>query len=129
GLPVTITSTYRVCELQIEVLHPAILIIPKFERWFANHASTDPQALRKAASDRRDIGFLISWLLENGEPIRFHEYHGKTKCEVLAMVRQYHSKYAGDVSQMAKLRAIMQDDWVNVLAPSSKHKAKSDLPP
>ncbi|KAI0329296.1 hypothetical protein GY45DRAFT_1253202, partial [Cubamyces sp. BRFM 1775] len=129
GLPVAVTSTYRVRELRIELLHPAILVLAKLERWFANHASTSRQAKRKATSDRHDIRFLIFWLSENGESIRFHEYHGKTKPEVLAMVRQYHNKYAGDVEQMVKLRAVMLDDWDTILASSSEQETEPDLPP
>ncbi|KAI9061128.1 hypothetical protein FKP32DRAFT_983399 [Trametes sanguinea] len=98
GLPVAIVSTYRAVEAGIDILHPGVLILTKFKRWSVQHTSTRPKTIRK-----------------NSERIRFDEYKGKSKPELLAMIRKYHDKYADDVEQMEKLRSIMPDDWVDML--------------
>ncbi|KAJ3005132.1 hypothetical protein NUW54_g4481 [Trametes sanguinea] len=100
----------------IDILHPGVLILTKFKRWSVQHTSTRPKTIRKAASDRSDIQFIIEWLAENSERIRFDEYEGKSKPELLAMIRKYHDKYSDDVEQMEKLRSIMPDDWADMLA-------------
>ncbi|CDO78207.1 hypothetical protein BN946_scf184701.g5 [Trametes cinnabarina] len=128
GLPIAIASTYSTGEAEIDILHPGILILTKFKRWSIQHTSTRPKTMRKNASDRSDIQFIIEWLAENGERIRFDEYEGKSKPELLAMVRKYRDKYADDDEHMAKLRSIMPDDWDAMLA-LPEPDPESALPP
>ncbi|KAI0636216.1 hypothetical protein C8Q77DRAFT_1053092 [Trametes polyzona] len=116
GLPASIPSTFRAGDTDIRILHPSILILTKLKRWSAMHTSTRPQTLRKVASDRSDIQYIITWLADRRERIRFHEYPGKTKLELLGMVRKYHDKFVDDVEQMDKLRSIMSEEWGDMLA-------------
>ncbi|KAI0775013.1 hypothetical protein BD413DRAFT_291378 [Trametes elegans] len=127
-LPVAIHSTYNIENLDINILHPAILVLTKFKRWSTSYTSTRPKTIRKVASDRSDIQYIIAWLAEQREPIRFHEYEGKTKPELLAMIRKYHDKYTDDVEQMDKLQSIMADEWEDMLA-LPEPQVESDLPP
>ncbi|KAI0671928.1 hypothetical protein C8Q78DRAFT_1031475 [Trametes maxima] len=128
GLPVSIVTKFQVGEFDIEILHPGILILTKFKRWSVSYLSTRPKTIRKAASDRTDIQYIIEWLAENREMVRFHEYSGKTKPELLAMIRKYHARYVDDIEQMDKLRSIMPHDWDDMLA-LPEPELESDLPP
>ncbi|KAI0648912.1 hypothetical protein C8Q79DRAFT_1007496 [Trametes meyenii] len=128
GLPTSIVSKYQAGELGISILHPGILILTKFKRWSVSYLSTRPKTVRKAASDRADIKFIIEWLAEHCESIRFHEYPGKTKLELLAMIRKYHDRYVDDTEQMDKLCSIMPNDWDDMLA-LPEPELESDLPP
>lgn len=67
--------------------------------------------LRKLKSDLSDIRFIIEWLAGRRLRIRFRQYVGTTKLELLAVIRRYHDKYIDDVDQMDKLRSIMPGDW------------------
>lgn len=112
----------------INVLHPTIMILTKFKRWSVSYTSTRPKTIKKTASDRGDIVFIIEWLAAKGEQIRFHEYEGKTKPELLAMIRKYHDKYVDDVAHMHTLQSIMPDDWEDMLA-LPKPEAENAVPP
>lgn len=102
--------------IAIRILHPAILILTKFKRWSVSHTSTRPLTIRKVASDRNDIQFLIVWLAERGICIQFELYRGKTKPELLTMVRRFQDKYAEQTELMDHLRSVMPDDWSSMLA-------------
>ncbi|OJT01786.1 hypothetical protein TRAPUB_7842 [Trametes pubescens] len=148
GLPVNIVSTFiageaGVCSVlahstpyttcsndreAIRVLHPTIMILTKFKRWSVSYTSSRPKTIKKVASDRGDIEFIIEWLAVREERIRFHEYEGKTKPELLSMIRKYHDKYVDDVDQMETLRSIMPDDWEEMLA-LPEPEAEDVLPP
>lgn len=111
----------RQCEqltrhLAIKILHPSVLILTKFKRWSASHASTHPKTIRKILPDVCDIVFLIIWLAERGISIRFESYCGTTKPELLLMVRRFRDKYAEETERMESLRSIMPDDWDAMLA-------------
>ena len=92
------------------------------------HTSIRPKTIRKVASDRADIKFMIEWLAESGERIRFDEYLGKTKLELLTMIRPYHDKYAEDVDHMDNLRSVMPDEWDDMLT-LPEPEIESHLPP
>ncbi|OSC97831.1 hypothetical protein PYCCODRAFT_1418726 [Trametes coccinea BRFM310] len=128
GLPIAINSTYITGEAEVEILQPGILILTKFKRWSINHTSTRPKTIRKVASDRNDIQFIIEWLAENCERIRFDEYKGKAKPELLAMIGKYYAKYADNEEHMEKLRSIMPDDWDDMLA-LPEPEPESTMPP
>ncbi|EIW57753.1 uncharacterized protein TRAVEDRAFT_59322 [Trametes versicolor FP-101664 SS1] len=128
GLPVNIVSTFKAGEAAIDVLHPTIMILTKFKRWSVSYTSTRPKTIKKTASDRGDILFIIEWLAERKEQIRFHEYEGKTKPELLSMIRKYHDKYVDDVAHMETLQSIMPDDWEDMLA-LPKPEAENTVPP
>ncbi|KAI0663740.1 hypothetical protein C8Q70DRAFT_376124 [Cubamyces menziesii] len=128
GLPVTITTTYSVAEVGVRLLHPSILILTKLKRWSTSYTSTRLKTMRKVASDNNDIRFMIGWLSENDEQIWFDEYQGKTKPELLVMLRTYYNKYVGDGELMVKLQSIMHDSWDEMLA-LPQLEEESNLPP
>ncbi|KAH9902584.1 hypothetical protein C8Q73DRAFT_634144 [Cubamyces lactineus] len=128
GLPVTITTTYNVTEVGVRLLHPSILILTKLKRWSTGYTSTRPKTVRKVASDNNDIRYMIGWLSENNEQIRFDEYQGKTKPELLVMLRRYYDKYADNIELMVQLRSIMPDSWDEMLA-IPQPQEESNLPP
>ncbi|KAI1791230.1 hypothetical protein LXA43DRAFT_447237 [Ganoderma leucocontextum] len=103
GLPRSITSTYKARE-------------------------TAAQGLKKASSDREDIRYIIPWLSQRGLRIGFNDYVGKTKAELLPMVRMYHDHYIQDKDHITCLRSIMPDDWDDMLALPAR-KAEDDTPP
>ena len=116
GLPTSIISTYQPSEFGIDILHPAILILTKLKRWSSNYTSTRPKTVKKNESDARDIRHIINWLVDNCERIRFEEYRGKTKPNLLVMVRHYHNQFIDDVDHMGHLQSIMPNDWEAMLA-------------
>ncbi|EJF64502.1 hypothetical protein DICSQDRAFT_133271 [Dichomitus squalens LYAD-421 SS1] len=101
----------------------------KFKRWSMSYTSTRPQTMKKVASDLNDIRFMIDWLAEHGEQIRFVDYSGKTKLELLVMLRRYHDKYADDEEHIAVLCSIMSDDWDTMLALPAPELEESMAPP
>ncbi|OJT02451.1 hypothetical protein TRAPUB_7018 [Trametes pubescens] len=103
--------------VSVRILHPAILILVTFKRWSTAHTSTLPKAFRNVAADLSDIHLIMEWLAGRQLRIRFHQYPGMTKRELLAMIRLYHDKYADDADQMDKLRSIMPNDWDAMLSP------------
>ncbi|GBE90122.1 hypothetical protein SCP_1801460 [Sparassis crispa] len=112
----------------ITILHPSILILTKFKRWSVSHMSTRPKTVRKTASDRDDINFLIAWLAERNISIQFELYQGKTKVELLRMVRQFHGKYEERADLMEKLKSIMESEWEEMLSLLYRPE-ESTLPP
>ncbi|KAI0366290.1 hypothetical protein BV20DRAFT_1095977, partial [Pilatotrama ljubarskyi] len=136
GLPLAIVSTFTVGEVGkydsqtdgIDILHPSVLILTKFNRWSLDYTSTRPKTVRKVASDRGDIRFLVKWLAENGEQIHFDEYKGKTRPQLLTMIRKYHDKYHDDMEHMIMLRSTMPDDWHDMLA-LPEPEVESRVPP
>ncbi|EMD38738.1 hypothetical protein CERSUDRAFT_151359 [Gelatoporia subvermispora B] len=116
GLPIVAELTLEVGNHAIKILHPSVLILTKFKRWSASHASTHPKTIRKILPDVCDIVFLIIWLAERGISIRFESYCGTTKPELLLMVRRFRDKYAEETERMESLRSIMPDDWDAMLA-------------
>ncbi|OCH91386.1 hypothetical protein OBBRIDRAFT_792319 [Obba rivulosa] len=128
GLPVAAEPTIMVGDHSIRILHPCILILTKFKRWSVSHTSTRPKTIRKVASDRNDINFLIQWLAERQIVIQFQLYQGKSKPELLLMVRRFHDKYMESTDLMGSLRSIMPDDWGTMLALPAPEES-SDVPP
>ena len=101
----------------------------KFKRWTTTYTSTRPKTIRKTASDLQDIRFIIDWLFEHRECIRFGDYVGKPKLELLAMIRKYHDKHVEDEEHIERLRCIMPDDWDKMLALPAPEPEESTLPP
>ncbi|KAI0833699.1 hypothetical protein BC628DRAFT_43191, partial [Trametes gibbosa] len=128
GLPEAITSTMNVDDMGINILHPTILILTKLKRWSVSYTSTRPLTLRKVASDRDDIQYLVKWLADSQLQICFSGYIGKHKSELLVMLRKYRDKYIDDVEQMALLQRIMPDDWDDMIS-LPEPEAESNIPP
>ncbi|KAI0329290.1 hypothetical protein GY45DRAFT_1253255, partial [Cubamyces sp. BRFM 1775] len=128
GLPATITSTYHVTDVGVRLLHPSILILTKLKRWSTSYTSTWQKTVRKVASDNNDIRYMIRWLSNNNEHIRFDDYEGKTKPELLVMLRRYYDKYADNTELMEMLQSIMPDSWDEMLA-LPQPEEESNLPP
>ena len=101
----------------------------KFKRWTTSYTSTRPKTIRKTASDLQDIRFIIDWLFEHREYIRFVDYAGKSKPELLAMIRKYYDKYVKDEEHIGRLRCIMPDNWDDMLALPIPELEESTLPP
>lgn len=132
--PITVRQCHRLMALtlivlDIKILHPGILILTKLKRWSTNCDSTRPKTIKKNKSDGRDIRYIVDWLFSNGpEFIRFEAYRGKTKPELLAMIRKYHDKNIGDVEHLQCLRSIMPHDWDDMLALPPPEQESSVMP-
>ena len=84
----------------------------KMKRWYYAHDSTQPQTVKKAASDKQDLDFLVSWLAENRMTIEFDLYNSKTKDQLLPYVHCYWENVSDDESLMEDLKnAIKPADW------------------
>ena len=94
-----------------------------------NYTSTRPKTMKKVASDLRDIRYIICWLAERREHIRFEDYAGKPKPDLLAMVRKYHDKYVDDSAHVTQLRGIMPGDWDDMLALPAPEPEEPSCPP
>ncbi|TFY78197.1 hypothetical protein EWM64_g5814 [Hericium alpestre] len=116
GLPVVAGPTYGFPDFSITILHPCILIFTKLKRWSMSYTSTRPKTARKTQSDRDDINFLIKWLAEHDIAIQFELYRGKTKPELLRMVRRFHGRYEGNTELMEMLRSTMPGDWEEMVS-------------
>lgn len=74
--------------------------------------------MAKTKTDRSDIEFMINWLSSENLQIEFDEYQGKSKPDLLAMVKQFHDKYEDNTVLMQMLRSIMHtEDWDEMMAP------------
>lgn len=71
-----------------------------------------PKTVAKNAVDAEDIRYMIRWLAENDLKIEFDQYAGKTRDELVPLVREFRNKFADDESLMAALRAALgRGDW------------------
>ena len=77
-----------------------------------NLESTRPKTIVKNDVDAKDIWYMIRWLAENDLKIEFDQYAGKTRDELLPLLREFRNKFAYDEGLMAELRAALAgDDW------------------
>ena len=85
--------------------------------------STRPKTKQKNTADAADMEWMITWLANNDLRIRFEEYAGKTKEELLPLLRKYRDKFAAKETLMAKLKAVLGDDWelLHTDVPSRPH--------
>ena len=107
-------ETFNAAEtnLVIEVLHPGVLILTKMKRWYHNLDSTRPKTMLKNRSDRRDLDYLVSWLVENQMTIEFELYQGKTKDDLLKFVKRYREQVGEDEVLMQALKLATKPlDW------------------
>jgi len=120
GLPQT---PRPVLDGPVPVLHPSILVLTKLKRWAMNVESTRPKTKRKNATDAADMGWMINWLANNDLRIRFEQYAGKTKEELLPLIRKYRDKFADQEDLMVELKAVLGDDWdlLDTDVPSHPH--------
>jgi len=73
------------------VLHPGVLVITKIKRWMNLAESTRPQSIMKAGTDKRDILFLLKWLVEQNRKVDFQSYEAiKPKDELLPAFRLFY---------------------------------------
>jgi len=115
GLPSVAGPVYKVdyeSRISIEILHPGILILTKMKRWHFNRDSTRPKTVLKNISDRRDLDYLVAWLVDNEMTIEFELYQGKTKDYLLNFVRSYREQVGRDEVLMQALKSAMKPlDW------------------
>jgi len=98
--------------LAMDVLHPGVLILTKMKRWYFNLDSTRPKTMLKNRPDRRDLDYLVSWLVDNQMTIEFELYQGKTKDDLLKFVRRYREQVGEDKVLMQALKLAMKPlDW------------------
>ena len=71
---------------------------------------------------------MINWLAERKLSIGFDDYHGKTKPELLVMIRKYYDKYAEDERHMRNLQDIMSEDWEDMLALHPPQEEETFMP-
>lgn len=59
---------------------------------------------------------MINWLSGEKMLIGFDSYQGKSKGELLAMVRQYHDRFLDNEVLTGSLKSLMQpDEWTEML--------------
>ncbi|KAJ7475964.1 hypothetical protein FB451DRAFT_1366594 [Mycena latifolia] len=118
GLPSEARPVYNYSDesgIALKLLHPTVLILTKMKRWAVNYNSTRPKTVLKTESDESDLHWLVHWLAANGLTIDFDNYAGKTKEELLRIVRLYKSesahKYGVNFQDTLRM-AIKPNDWV-----------------
>ena len=87
------------------------MVLTKLKRWAATHESTRPKTIQKNIVDATDIQYMIFWLASNNIRIEFEKYSGKSKDELLALVRKFRAKFADNEDLMAALQVALGEDW------------------
>ena len=113
--------------LAVPVLHPSILILTKLKRWATTVESTRPKTKEKNAADAADIEWMIIWLAGNNLKIRFEEYAGKTKEDLLPLIRKYRDKFKNKENLMVALKVVLGDDWDLLHADVPSHPHDGDV--
>lgn len=113
--------------LAVPILHPSILILTKLQRWRHIHTSTQPKTKVKAASDSNDIEFLIRWMSKERVLIAFDRYEGKSRVDLLKMVRIYWDRkaYEGSTEIIEVLKTIMMADDVQEITRDQERHGSS----
>jgi hypothetical protein len=71
--------------------------------------------MQKANSDHSDIRFIIDWLAEQHMFISFNHYQGKSKADLLPLLRKYYNRYE-DAEFIGQLKRIVQsEDWEQMM--------------
>ncbi|KEZ42150.1 hypothetical protein SAPIO_CDS6201 [Scedosporium apiospermum] len=65
-------------DVNIPVLHPAVLILAKMKRCVYYIGSTRPQSISKLHNDISDIRFILEWLVKHSEKVDFVGYQSTT---------------------------------------------------
>lgn len=72
---------------------------------------------------------MIRWLNERNMHINFNNYQGKSREDLLMIVRRYHEKFSDDAERANHLRRIMEskdwDEMVKLAVP----EVESTMPP
>jgi len=129
GLPIVAEPIYWIeheaSGFSIAILHPGVLLLTKMKRWYqSDRESTRPKSVAKCFSDKRDLDYLVSWLVENDMTIEFDKYQGKTKAELLEYVRAYKTSIE-DEELIGDLKAAMKsDDWESLSLLTSKSESQ-----
>ncbi|KAF9530517.1 hypothetical protein CPB83DRAFT_810353 [Crepidotus variabilis] len=123
GLPSVAGPTYPIQNedtgVVVQILHPGILFLTKVKRWYFNRESDYPKTVLKTASDRRDLEYLLEWLVENEMTIEFEQYQGKSKKDLLVFVKGFKDMSEEDEELMITLqRAMKATDWEAMSAPT-----------
>ncbi|KAI0808901.1 hypothetical protein BC629DRAFT_1480171 [Irpex lacteus] len=132
GLPKLAGPVYEVSEEGIRILHPTILILTKFNRWYHTHQSTRPKTRSKVRTDTRDITFMLDYLADKSWKIEFEKYTGNPKEKLLRMVAIFHGKLVEDEEDevVQTLQEVMYPgDWEAMRALPSVMEAESTMPP
>ncbi|KAH8099763.1 hypothetical protein BXZ70DRAFT_216473 [Cristinia sonorae] len=96
----------------LKILHPGVLILTKMKRWAATKDSDRPKTVTKTRSDKRDLDYLVFWLVQHEMTIEFELYLGKRKEELLAYVRTYRDCIPEGSELLEALQtAVKSDDW------------------
>jgi hypothetical protein len=118
GLPKVVEPKYsiknEVTGVVIEILHPGVLFLTKVKRWYRSLESESdyPKTVRKVASDRVDLDYLVYWLAEKGMTIEFEKYEGKSKEQLHVFVKAFKEACVGNEDLMDALqRAMKVEDW------------------
>ncbi|PFH47179.1 hypothetical protein AMATHDRAFT_50499 [Amanita thiersii Skay4041] len=98
--------------ININMLHPAVLILTKMKRWKVSCDSTRPQTRMKNQSDKADLEFLVYWLANHDMTIAFDKYKGKSKEELLDVVRVYRERICTNQELIKMLEKVVNaEDW------------------
>ncbi|KAI0264174.1 hypothetical protein BC834DRAFT_884115 [Gloeopeniophorella convolvens] len=119
GLPSVAHPILEMASRQIPILHPSILPLTKLKRWCSIYTSTWVRFQTKAASDYADIEYMFRWMHERGLTIKFEEYHGRPKENLMLLVRTYWDKKLLDGADPEEWEEVMKvilmhDDFVEI---------------
>ena len=100
------------------------------KRWCTTHDSTRPKTVSKNRSDKNDLDFLLFWLSANDMKIDFDLYKGKTKQDLLKIVKAYRDKFLGNVALMGALQEVLyEEDWAAIqVTPEASTSSQAGLP-
>lgn len=92
-----------------------MLILTKLQRWCRFYTSTRPKTRIKSNSDKADIDYIIEWLRENKFLIAFDSYSGRSRTDLLKLVRIYWDKklYDGDEEFSDIVKEVLTDSDLN----------------
>ncbi|KAF9466755.1 hypothetical protein BDZ94DRAFT_1250697 [Collybia nuda] len=111
GLPTTATPIFHSSLSPVPILHPSVLILTKLQRWCRFYTSSRPKTRAKSTSDKADIDYILEWLRENDILIAFDQYSGRSREDLLRLVRIFWDKklYDGDEEFTDVMKSVLAD--------------------
>jgi hypothetical protein len=113
----------------IFIMDPSVLILTKLKRWFTTwrDASTRPKTLRKLHSDEADVVYMLGWLQRNARRIEPGQYIGKSRAELLPLLRGFHVRLEGEDEGLLR-GAMHEQDWLDMIALEAPSQAPNPAP-
>jgi hypothetical protein len=100
------------------------------KRWYTTHDSTRPKTVSKNKSDKEDLDFVLFWLSANDMKIDFNLYKGKTKADLLKLVKAYRDKSCDNMALMEALQEVLhEEDWAAIQVTPEASTSSGAEPP